>query len=96
MWPKMDRAHYHYNRYLGLVVSNDPKDSELLVLLQENLNAYIVYIDNRRLFARVKGIFLKRLVNITKKERTYSEPLYIRIMLLFEKQCRTIIEMLAN
>jgi hypothetical protein len=91
----MDPKKYHYNRYMGLIIPNDPKDTELLIVLME-YGAYYLYVDKRRRFANVKELFLKRLIRITEKDRSYAEPFHVRTMLLFRKQCLTIAEMLAN
>lgn len=92
----MDRAHYHYNRYMGLILSNNPEDMEIYTVLLPDSNPYVLFIDKRRMFANIKELFLKRLLKIIEKERTYAEPFYIRTLLLFRKQCTTISEMLAN
>jgi hypothetical protein len=95
---KMDPKKYHYNRYLALVLSNDPKDMELYVVPTADVRAsYVIFIDKRRSLANIKDIFLKRLLKVVENtERSYSESFIVRTMLLFRKQCLTISEMLAN
>ena len=99
----MEPSKYHYNRYLGMVLSNNPKDMEPYILLApinpiylEGERDYVLFIDKKRKFANIKELFLKRLLKICEKERRYSEPFWIRTLLLFKKQCLTICEMLGN
>jgi hypothetical protein len=49
----MDRAKYHYNRYLGIVM---PQPDETAT--------YVLIIDGNRRFAAVKGAILKRWLTI--------------------------------
>jgi hypothetical protein len=97
---KMNKSKYHYNKCLGVVLSNNPDDMEKYTLLFPSNSIlgcpYVIFVDKLRRFARVKDIFLKRLLKVLEKERSYSEPLWVRIIVLYRKRIATICEFLAN
>jgi hypothetical protein len=50
----MDRKDYHYNRYLGVVIPNDPN----------KVTTYVLIIDENRRFRTLKNILLKKVEEI--------------------------------
>jgi hypothetical protein len=54
LFGKMDRKKYHYNRYLGIVIPNDPQKT----------STYVLIIDENRRFRTVKNILLKKVEEI--------------------------------
>jgi hypothetical protein len=47
----MDPKKYHYNKYMRIVMPQD-------------CSTYVIFIDNKRRFAKVKAAILKRLLTI--------------------------------
>jgi hypothetical protein len=86
----MDPKKYHYNRFLGAVLPNNPADrEEYTFFLGDDFLApsYTIIIDKTRKFAKIKDVPLKKLLLIAEK---YKHIYYI---------CRntlTICEGLAN
>jgi hypothetical protein len=75
LFGKMDRKKYHYNRFLGAVLPNNPADTEAYTFFLSDTASYTIIIDKTRKLAKIKDILLKRLLLIAEKHETLRNKL---------------------
>jgi hypothetical protein len=66
----MDPEKYHYNRFLGAVLPNNPADREVFTFFMGDdifAASYTIIIDKTRRFAKIKDVLLKKLLLIAEK-----------------------------